>query len=92
MIVSAAIRLSPMGPIISVPKPKRHSDIFALLQAMDIRLVRGSYIQGFLTDEGKFLDRYEAMNHVLEVHQPIRYANGDTICKKSDVLFSEDLW
>lgn len=84
-IKSAAIKLK-NGLIWSQPAPLRHSDIICSMSAAGAK-TSGS-IQGFLADNGEFLDRKEAFKIAAESHQLIpnrRYT-------PEDVLYTEDLW
>ncbi len=83
MIKSAAIK-NPLK-VWSLPAPARHHNIIALMHDKDDPHVHGVSIQGFLTHEGKFLNRKEAAKYVLEVGQLKKL-------KWPPNLFSEDLW
>ena len=50
---------------------------------LGIKYDRETHIQGFLTDDNRFLDRYDAAH--------VAYENGQTkeLCLP---LFSEDMW
>jgi len=83
-IVAAAVH---HGATISLPPPARHHTI---LQSMD--LVMGIDTtkvppteQGFLTDEGQFVNRVEAFYVAWKAGQFLKNADGPE-------LFSEDLW
>jgi hypothetical protein len=77
-ITHVAYRL-PDGTVWSAPRPARHSVPVKPCDAGDI-------VQGFLTDSGAFVDRFEAL--------PIAQAAGQLIRKTppEDRLFSEDVW
>lgn len=83
-IVAAAIQC---GATISLLPPARHHTI---LQSMDVIMgidtekVLPSE-QGFLTDEGKFVNRVEAFYVAWKAGQLLKPTNGPE-------LFSEDLW
>lgn len=73
------------GPIIiSVPRPGRHHNILhPLSQISSAAAIDGE--QGFLTDEGQFLNREEAMELVKK--------NGQLLTQNQpNQLYSEDLW
>ena len=61
----------------------RHCDVFELMFNLGIKYDRETHIQGFLTDDNRFLDRYDAAH--------VAYENGQTkeLCLP---LFSEDMW
>lgn len=97
MIVAAAIKIS--GVVCSLPRPARHHDVLrGLLHGFVSRTDRGylEETQGFLTDQGIFLNRAEAMKHVIECGQgtPRRDELISTgySAYNGDELFSEDLW
>lgn len=78
------------GEVYSLPPPNRHHNIIWMLaekfpeednfNRMDIR-------QGFLDDQGNFLDRYEALKVALEAKQV-----KDEKIIRAQRLFSEDVW
>ena len=82
-IVAAAVKFR--GVMFVLPAPKRHHHIIgAIAELIGKRPVVGE-IQGFLTDEGAFVDRVEAGRIAIEAGQ----------LKELPVppdLYSEDLW
>ena len=100
MIIAAAIKFGKL--VCFVPQPGRHATVLHDLH----RMWRNGELnqdyccpietQGFLTDKGEFLDRYEAMAHCL--------MNGQVLVRRIELLkhspnnyngpelFSEDLW
>ena len=84
MIIAAAIKWE--GEVYSVPNPGRHNHVFALMckKFPDGRPFIDEE-QGFLTDQGKFLDRISAAEYAIEKGQ-IREL------KWPPLLYSEDLW
>lgn len=78
------------GKVYSLPRPKRHHDVIALIYNELGRTggrqhaIRGE--QGFLSDDGRFLDRKEALIVAKNANQLIRKTSPDYL------LFSEDLW
>ena len=96
-IVAAAIRIKiskkfkdmgyPDYMIVSSPPPARHHSLMHPM--FDITGVPlGPQDQGFLTSEGTYVSREEAMELVVKNKQPIM----DEHFIRPDVLFSEDLW
>ena len=90
MIVSAAIKyLYPYddtGEVIILPL-HRHKDGEYILKALginDIKIIE----EGFLKDDGSFLDRLAAAEHAYKCGQLIERSEEPYI----GVLFSEDLW
>lgn len=76
-IVAAAIEQG--GIVFSLPRPARHHDIILTLPSR----IRGR--QGFVTDAGRFVDRWEARG--------IAVASGQVVMPMhATLLFSEDLW
>lgn len=64
---------------------RRHCDCFEQLFKHGYRFDRHESVQGFWTDAGRFLDRYDAMDLALSTGQlakPTEYRD----------LYSEDLW
>ena len=95
MIVSACVRFytnnnNPQyaNTMFDIPC-HRHADAFYIISQFvnpeDIDKTRTE--QGFLTHEGKFLNRYGAMDHAIECQQMLP-------CDKERCaeLYSEDLW
>jgi len=83
-IVMAAIKTSPVT-VAAVLKPGRHKDVIAQLthhgySAMAV----GPTSQGFVTSEGRFVDRKEAKEIALEAKQIEDMARSE--------LHSEDVW
>ena len=72
------------GVTFSIPKPARHSDLFS---AMSV-LIPPEH-QGFLTSEGRFVDRTEAYQIAATNGQLAGRAAGQY---DGNELFSEDLW
>lgn len=70
------------GKVYSLPKPNRHHHVIRIIGG-----ISGPDIQGFLDNEGNFLDRVEALEVALAAGQVL--APGDI---RGDHLFSEDLW
>lgn len=70
----------------SLPSPNRHHDVINHIyeQRQDGKMVTGE--QGFLNNEGVFLDRKEALQIAIQANQLIRKTFPE------NELFSEDLW
>lgn len=75
------------GKIYSLPKPNRHHNVIRMIYDMTGVSVDNDK-QGFLDDQGNFLDRKQAMIHALACDQltptPQRL--------QFPYLFSEDIW
>lgn len=82
MIVAAAIKQG--GIVYSVPRPGRHHHVIKHMVDCGIEPpIFGE--QGFLTEDGTFVDREEARRIAIEAGQVV---NPD----HPRELFSEDLW
>lgn len=100
MIVAAAIKFAGRDGhelVCFVPSPGRHHNVLHSLwhQFPDTKKDRThksyeSEVQGFLTDEGKFLNRREAFVYVKECGQ--RMIRPMDSGYQGDELYSEDLW
>lgn len=88
-IATAAIRRNSDGKIFTLPRPARHHSLIAMMiKAGEQRPIgqEPRYTQGFVTDDGNFVNRDEAKEIALAANQ---VKNGKTISK---TLTSEDLW
>lgn len=84
MIVAAAIKY---GNVVAfVPKPGRHHDVIRAWFEQTSMTTRGENEQGFITSEGKFVNRHLAMGIALKHNQIIK-KHGHP-----EMLFSEDMW
>lgn len=63
----------------------RHADILEKMFKYKIKYNKDKSIQGFITDENQFLDRYEAKKEAKKYNQIIEET-------KLAELFSEDIW
>ena len=85
MIVTAAVQIHiyPTGRDVIVPV-HRHPQIYTIARAFGLRddQIRRD-MDGFITDEGQFLNREEAAQYAFEHGQ---------IKEEVELLFSEDLW
>lgn len=82
-IVAAAMQVG--GLTISLPRPAGHGEVMALAHSA-IGYTPATELQGFLTSEGRFVTRVEAMKIAHRSGQEFREA------LRSHELFSEDLW
>lgn len=86
MIVCAAIKDSRNGNVIG---GVRHSYILNTIKDLNIQIPKENRIQGFLTDDNRFVDRYEAYTIALSCGQ----LSGTTRNNKhNNELFSEDIY
>lgn len=88
IVVAAAFR-SQSGLVFYVPRPGRHHDIIRAAADAGIPTpITGT--QGFIDNDGVFMNRKEAMLVALEAKQPI--IREDAHNYPGGSLFSEDLW
>lgn len=88
MIVAAAIIFD--GVVWTLPRPARHHHIIEA--HYKVTHIGGSGMQGFLDDQGVFLGRGSACNHVVNCQQALRIHAGTRVLEWGDDLYSEDLW
>lgn len=84
-IVAAAIRLD--GVVYSVPRPGRHDNVIHKIWEATKQTVPGSAEQGFLTSDGEFVNRWQALR--------IAHAAGQPCSRPLSLraeLYSEDVW
>ncbi len=84
MITQVAIRYQ--GKVYSLPAPNRHHHILRMIFEETGEPMEENE-QGFLDEEGNFLNRIEALAHALAHNQVL---DPDNI--RAGRLFSEDLW
>lgn len=88
MITSAAVEFHLQGGFVHLCTGARHAQIKDEFNSMRIRQGMrpvASSVEGFVTDQGRFLDRKEAMKLARENHQLKRQTDRVE-------LNSEDLW
>ena len=88
MIVCAAVKARSDGQVYC---GKRHVDCLMKMDKMGIYSwpLTNDGVQGFVTDEGVFLDRVEAREHFIQSGQ-VPFLNG--VFHHPRLLFSEDLY
>lgn len=85
LIVGVAI-LHPSGVLFVADKPFRHHHLIRAMSTLGMAGLPNTHNQGFLTNAGRFVHRYEAFhiarnaNQILKKHPP------------EHILFSEDIW
>lgn len=92
-IKCAALRMKE-GNLFSLDRPARHHDIFRMMRTTHVPLPNESE-QGFLTDTGRFVDRFEARKIAEAAGQLIASViddKGRAYQRPHDQLFSEDVW
>jgi hypothetical protein len=75
------------GVVYSLPKPNRHHDVIRLIFDQTGSGISGTDVQGFLTDDGTFVNRVDALAIALRTNQVLNPSNV-----RANRLFSEDLW
>lgn len=98
-LVAAAIKFKPRGSdYFQIMCGKRHCNVLEVMHKLGIEYEKVSSVQGFLTDEDQFVDRYDAarmayasgqLSSTTELYQKMR-KDADEIY--AHPLFSEDLW
>lgn len=83
-IVGVAIMYA--GKVYSLPKPNRHHDVIRSIPGG----VKGPDVQGFVDEDGVFLNRTDAMKRAVETGQLKRRPGKEHY--QGPELFSEDLW
>lgn len=82
-IACAAVRRH--GVIYKVARPGRHHNVVRMMHYVGLRQ-DASYVQGFVTNTGRFVDRKEACG-IAKAAGQIRVKTGGP-----DDLYSEDVW
>lgn len=87
-IIAAAIQIE--GMTLSLPRPARHAQVMHAAEALQMPShALLSACQGFLTSEGRFVNRVQAL-------QIVHVAGQEQLRQESERhhrdLFSEDLW
>ena len=91
-LVAAAVKFKPKDcEYFQIACGKHHSDIFEMLFNLHIAYEK-ELIQGFITDEDTFVDRYEAFAIARAEDQLLPEAKEDYKNKLISALFSEDVW
>jgi hypothetical protein len=86
-IVGVAIRLPVLDTTISMPAPYRHHNIIKSLDRLNIKFDQ-RWEQGFITSEGRFVNRTIALHMVLD-ENGVQKIIGPIRGKQ---LYSENLW
>lgn len=89
-IVAAALLIG--GVVHSIERPARHHTVMYAIDALDPRHWTdhglGRETQGFLTSEGRFVDRAEAAGIAILAGQ----ADPDEVARRGGLLYSEEVW
>jgi hypothetical protein len=84
-IAAAAIRFN--GIVLSLPPPARHHNCLRAAHDVGYENWRPDHEQGFITNDGRFVDREEVARIAVEAGQLIGRAKRHPLG-----LFSEDVW
>lgn len=98
MIVAAAIKINFLT--LSMPKPARHHDILHAWYGLQVDVLQGfeptspyvEEIEGFIDNDGNFLNRSDAFIHVNICGQGLPKRNPYKEYYKGNELYSKDLW
>ena len=98
-IISAAIKFKPKGfDYFQIMCGKRHCDVLEIMHLLRINHEVTTMVQGFLTDEDQFVDRYDAARMAFfsgqlpkdtELWQKM---SRDDKLQNAYALYLEDLW
>ena len=92
-VVSAAIKFYIKGDTYpTIMSGNRHCDVFEKMYNMRIDYDKQTTVQGFLTDDTTFVDRYEAFKIARAANQLLPEAKEKYKGKRIAQLFSEDVW
>lgn len=87
-VIAAAIKYYPTNSDYpQIACGKRHADAFFYMHLHNVKYDKKTAVQGFLTDDFRFVDRYEAKKIAVEANQLIV-----PIEKTFAELYSEDMW
>lgn len=98
-IVAAAIKFKPKGAdYFQYFCGKRHCNVFEVMYKLGIEYEKATAVQGFMTNDDQFLDRYDAarmayysgqLSPDTELWQKMACDDGEIYAHE---LYSEDLW
>lgn len=77
---------------------KRHCNVLEMMYNLRIEYEKATAVQGFLTDEDQFVDRYDAAQmayrngQILPDSDLLEKMNADPDMLNAYQLFSEDVW
>ena len=96
-IIAAAIRFDiPGNDYPQIMCGRRHSDVFELMYSLGVKYERNTHVQGFLTSNSRFVDRYEGFQIALAANQIKQEVLDDWARFKDSFegcpLYSEDMW
>ena len=97
-IVASAIKFKPKGcDYFQIMCGKRHSNVLEMMYKLGIEYEKKSSVQGFLTEEDQFVDRYDAAHMAFHSGQLLsstelwqKMRQTENVC--AHALYSEDLW
>ena len=97
-IVASAIKFKPKGcDYFQIMCGKRHCNVLEMMYKLGIEYEKKSSVQGFLTEEDQFVDRYDAAHMAFHSGQLLpstelwqKMRQTENVC--AHALYSEDLW
>ena len=89
-LISSAIKFKPKGcDYFQIMCGKRHCNILEMMYNYRIDYERASAVQGFLTEDDQFVDRYDAYVMAVQSGQLLEAMPNSLNCKE---LYSEDIF
>lgn len=98
-LVAAAIKFKPKGcEYFQIMCGKRHCNVLEMMYNLRIEYEKATVVQGFLTEDDQFVDRYDAAQmayrskQILPDSDLLEKMNADPDMLNAYQLFSEDVW
>ena len=92
-LVCSAIKFNIFGDCYpTIMCGKRHCDVWEKMHILHIKYDKNTYVQGFLTNENTFVDRYDAFEIARTANQFLPEAKEEYKDVSSTALYSEDVW
>ena len=98
-LVAAAIKFKPKGcEYFQIMCGKRHCNVLEMMYKFGIKYEKLTAVQGFLTEDDQFVDRYDAAQMAFHSGQMKKDTDiYEKMCKDTEfinahALFSEDVW
>lgn len=92
-IISSAIKFKLVNDSYwAILTGKRHPDILEKMFQLRLIYDKNTAIQGFLTDDDRFVDRFEAMEIAMQANQISENILKEIERTKQMQLYSEDIW
>lgn len=98
-LVAAAIKFKPKDcEYFQIMCGKRHCNVLEMMYKLRIEYEKATAVQGFLTEDNQFVDRYDAAQmayrskQILPDSDLLEKMNADPDMLNAYQLFSEDVW